>query len=64
VNTRIYTRVAEVVALLPHDGEARMQVGQSSGRQRRAAGQELNEQLALVRVHVAHDAGKQLEAGT
>ena len=65
VHARVDGREAAVVAVhFAHDGEARLQVGESARRQRRAACGELQERLALVAAHRTHDVDEALEAGT
>lgn len=49
---------------LPHDGEARVQVGQSARGQRGAASSKLQEGFPLVRRHSAQNSDEAQEAGT
>lgn len=49
---------------LPHDGEARVKVGQPTGGQRGAAGGELQEGFPLVRRHSTQNSDEAQEAGT
>ena len=64
MDARVHRWVAAVVAIdLADDCQARLEVREAAGRQRRAAGGELKERLALVAGHGHQDVDESLKSG-